>query len=1097
MNRTNKLILIACAIILSIISLFIVFDLFSSNSITDAIGTETADIENENNAGTYIIEPIEPVLEETVSVTTDDPRISVDENGGIHIDVGAKAVKSDITEPSIAGEVTVSSFSGSSDESAILMASRFLSTYTVTYSANGGSGAPSSQTKTEGEDLQISYQTPTRSGYSFEGWSLSSSSSHVYYTPGEYYTEDADLDLYAVWKSSAKTYKVNYYANGGSGAPSSQTKIEGVGLQLSMTAPTRSGYTFEGWSLSSSSAHVSYTPGEYYTSNASINLYAVWEPVTPTYRITYYANGGSGAPGYQTKAYGVDIKLSMTTPTRSGYSFEGWSLSSSSAHVYYTPGEYYSDDADLDLYAVWEYIPKTYKVNYYANGGSGAPSSQTKTEGISLKLSMTAPIRNGYTFEGWSTSSSSAHVYYTPGEYYYDNADLNLYAVWEYALKTYRVTYYANGGSNAPSSQTKVENADLKLSMSVPSRSEYTFRGWSLSSSSAHVYYTPGEYYSDNADLDLYAVWEYIPKTYTVSYNANGGYGAPSNQTKTENVTLTLSSVRPMKSGYSFLGWSTSATASSAGYQPGGSYTANESVTLYAVWSRIPETYTVSYNANGGSGAPGYQTKTEDVALTLSHTRPTRAGYAFLGWSASSNAVNATYQPGSTYTANSSITLYAVWDKVTYNYSVLSLAATPSEIYKNGNTRVSFYLTSACAEAKSGVPVEVYFDGILVYSSNLDFSSNETDHVSFDLNVGSAVGEKLLTARINWSDRTNETNSADNSASATVIVKEYIETSASAITLNGKHVAGTNVISSFFAENSGDEDILPNDNIDFIFEVYEINGSQETLILSQRKEKIVVPAKGSNLIYFKWSIPDSGAGETYRLKGIMNVDGKENEVNPDNNTSSVIIHIENKNTSQTADTRFEANAPSSYLPGIPAPDNSTAPLTWNEWEYDSSADALVLYEFGVMLSNAPEIAPDEECGSATRSGNVWKMKSGYGITISWVPTLSTPSGCIPAKADAVTGVQLAEAYFPEFNYSTADGYFRTLDKDGDNFEFTENHNSANGSRVHFIPIYVKNGGYTVSCKASQIWTPAGMMTVTLNSNAIVIDGTIYDDWAKE
>lgn len=77
----------------------------------------------------------------------------------------------------------------------------------------------------------------------------------------------------------------------------------------------------------------------------------------------------------------------------------------------------------------------------------------------------------------------------------------------------------------------------------------------------------------------------------------------------------------------------------------------------------LPMTYTVSYDANGGSGAPAAQTKTQDVALTLSGTRPTRDGYTFLGWATSKTASSAQYQPGGTYTANAAATLYAVWEK--------------------------------------------------------------------------------------------------------------------------------------------------------------------------------------------------------------------------------------------------------------------------------------------------------------------------------------------------------------------------------------------------------------------------------------------------
>ena len=122
------------------------------------------------------------------------------------------------------------------------------------------------------------------------------------------------------------------------------------------------------------------------------------------------------------------------------------------------------------------------------------------------------------------------------------------------------------------------------------------------------------------------------------------------------------------------------------------------------------------------------------------------------------------------------------------------------------------------------------------------------------------------------------------------------------------------------------------------------------------------------------------------------------------------------------------------------------------------------------------------------------MKSGYGITISWSPTLDTLLGYSATKADSVTGAQLASAYFPEFNYSGVEGYYRTLENVGGMFEFIENTDAVNDARVHFIPLYVQNGDYVVSCTASQIWTPAGMITVTQNANTVRIEGTIYDDW---
>ncbi len=148
--------------------------------------------------------------------------------------------------------------------------------------------------------------------------------------------------------------------------------------------------------------------------------------------------------------------------------------------------------------------------------------------------------------------------------------------------------------------------------------------------------------------------------SYTVSYNANGGTGAPSSQTKWKDQALTLSSTKPTRTGYSFSKWNTAAGGSGTSYNAGASYTANAAATLYAQWT--PNTYTVKYDANGGTGAPGNQTKTYGTALTLSSTKPTRANYTFKGWGTSASATTVSYAAGASYTANAAVTLYAVWE---------------------------------------------------------------------------------------------------------------------------------------------------------------------------------------------------------------------------------------------------------------------------------------------------------------------------------------------------------------------------------------------------------------------------------------------------
>ena len=156
--------------------------------------------------------------------------------------------------------------------------------------------------------------------------------------------------------------------------------------------------------------------------------------------VSYNANGGSGAPGAQTKWYGSVLTLSGTKPTRTGYTFQGWATSAGGG-VAYQPGQGYANDANITLYAVWK--ANTWAVKYNANGGSGAPADQTKTYGQTLKLSTTKPVRTDYNFMGWATSKANADkgtVTYAAGANYTSNAAITLYAVWELAYVRPRIT---------------------------------------------------------------------------------------------------------------------------------------------------------------------------------------------------------------------------------------------------------------------------------------------------------------------------------------------------------------------------------------------------------------------------------------------------------------------------------------------------------------------------------------------------------------------------------------------------------------------------------------------------------------------------------
>ena len=153
---------------------------------------------------------------------------------------------------------------------------------------------------------------------------------------------------------------------------------------------------------------------------------------------------------------------------------------------------------------------------------------------------------------------------------------------------------------------------DLPAYSQIPGRTGYTLVGYSQTNgaTSPSMYAGSTMYWTEAGSwthtFDVYCVWQ--ADTYTVSYNANGGSGAPSNQTKTYGVNLTLSSTRPTRANYNFKGWATSAGGSVA-YQPGGTYSSNAAVTLYAVWEVAAAPLTSVSNTNIGSSGTASWTK--------------------------------------------------------------------------------------------------------------------------------------------------------------------------------------------------------------------------------------------------------------------------------------------------------------------------------------------------------------------------------------------------------------------------------------------------------------------------------------------------------
>lgn len=321
---------------------------------------------------------------------------------------------------------------------------------------------------------------------------------------------------WSLWGVRLKTYvgSTNVKSIAGYTSSSYKSCCSGSGTQVIKRTKTAQKITVKATSSSETVSGI----GGVGSSNTGTASMTVTVPALASYDVTYSSNGGSGAPGAQTKWYDESLALSSTKPTRTGYIFKGWATSATGA-VAYQPGASYTANKALTLYAVWELI--TYQINYNANGGSGAPSAQTKKWGTDINLSDTEPTRTGYNFEEWNVSKNGDEDSYLPGGLYTDNSNVTLYAIW--SEKEYTVSFDANGGSNAPEPQTKMHFSDLVIPMQKPSRNKYNFIGWSKKKidgegTSADIDYVPGGSYKTNANVTLYALWTlaYIHPSVTV-----------------------------------------------------------------------------------------------------------------------------------------------------------------------------------------------------------------------------------------------------------------------------------------------------------------------------------------------------------------------------------------------------------------------------------------------------------------------------------------------------------------------------------------------------------------------------------------------------
>ena len=355
-------------------------------------------------------------------------------------------------------------------------------------------------------------------------------------------------------------------------------------------------------------------------------IYTVWStsvyvgPQTCTY--TFNPNGGSGGPGSATKTRGIDFTFPPEIPVRNGFKFTGWNNTTINNGQLYQPNQTVGSlpDKDTTWWANWE-VSGNYTISYNANGGSGAPSSQTIQSGSSITLSNTTPSRsiritfnpNGGSvsptyrdlntqFSHWNTSSSGNGTSYSPGQTFTPSSNITLYAIY---------------------------NSATLGTLPTPSRTQCIYVGWYTSIDGGSSISNNTQF---NSSTTIYARYNYI-----IIYNTGNTGIYLANQTKIHGQNLTLYNIvisDDNDPSHIFGGWSTTSGSSTAQYQAGQTYTNNAPATLYIVWKPNPQTFHVKFDLQGGSYQGGGALE-QDVRYGQSAVLPNdpiRPGKVFCGW---------------------------------------------------------------------------------------------------------------------------------------------------------------------------------------------------------------------------------------------------------------------------------------------------------------------------------------------------------------------------------------------------------------------------------------------------------------------------------
>ena len=482
--------------------------------------------------------------------------------------------------------------------------------------------------------------------------------------------------------------------------------------------------TVVGYNTSASATSSSWNQNTSKAVSANATYYAITRKDAVTLTAKFNANGASLssssnqtctlAATYNGTAQATSCTVTAPTITRSGYTIIGYNTSASSTSnnsSYNTSSKVLtltSSNNNSTWYAV---TSKKITITFDKNGASaiGSTSQSCTMYNTSASCNVTSPSitasSNTPTVIGWSTAASTHSNQWSVNTAKAVSADDTYYAQTSKAAKTITVTFNKNGStSQTPSGGSANSNTTLTQSCSIAatyngtaqattcnitsptitaSSNTPTVVGYSTSSSATSSSWNHNTSKAVSSNATYYAITRKDAKTITVSFEKNGA-SSISNDSQSCTIAATYNGTAQgtscnitsptitATSGFSVLGWNTTAGSTSSAWTQNTSKSFSSNTTYYAV-TRSSSQYTATFNANGATiGSTSQSCYRYNGASSCSVTTPsiTRSGFTITGWGTSASATTAAVKANASLSLTANKTYYAVTSKVvTVTYS--------------------------------------------------------------------------------------------------------------------------------------------------------------------------------------------------------------------------------------------------------------------------------------------------------------------------------------------------------------------------------------------------------------------------------------------